>query len=209
MLYLASQSPRRAELLQQIGVPFKVIDAPVDETWLVNETLDNYVARVSVLKARAAAPLLDAHDVILAADTAGMCDGEPLIKPRDETHALAMLMRMSGRTHTVSTAITVLQVAGGTQETRIVSSHVRFRTLHEIECRSYWASGEPCDKAGSYAIQGLGAIFVERLEGSYSGVMGLPLCETAALLTQFGIPVWHTVTAQTPTSHHQNASFAS
>ena len=197
MLYLASQSPRRAELLQQIGVPFKVIDAPVDEAWLDNETLDNYVARVSALKAQAAAPLVETHDVILAADTAGMCDGEPLTKPRNEAHALAMLMRMSGRIHTVSTAITVLHVAGGKQETRIISSNVRFRTLHETECRSYWASGEPCDKAGSYAIQGLGAIFVERLEGSYSGVMGLPLCETAALLTQFGILVWQSVAAKT------------
>jgi septum formation protein len=197
MLYLASQSPRRAELLQQIGVPFTVIDAPVDESWLGNETLEDYVARVSILKALAAIPMVASDAIILTADTAGICEGEPLIKPRNEAHALAMLMRMSGQTHTVSTAITVLQVASRKQETRIVSSHVRFRTLRETECRSYWASGEPCDKAGSYAIQGLGGIFVERLEGSYSGVMGLPLCETAALLTHFGIPVWQTVAAQT------------
>lgn len=195
MLYLASTSPRRAELLQQIGVPFIVTDAPVDERWLPGETLDDYVARVAGMKARQAAQQLDPAAVILAADTAGICHGEPLVKPRDQVHALAMLARMSGQAHTVSTAITVLQASTNRMETRTVSSTVYFRTLTTDECLAYWRSGEPCDKAGSYAIQGLGAVFVQRLEGSYSGVMGLPLCETALLLSQFGIPVWQTPAA--------------
>lgn len=196
MLYLASLSPRRAELLRQIGVPFTVLDAPVDETWLTDEALDAYVARVSVMKAREAARQLDHPAVtILAADTAGICQGEQLVKPRDQAHAMAMLARMSGQTHTVSTAITLFQPVTHRIETRIVSSTVNFRKLAPEECLAYWRSGEPCDKAGSYAIQGLGAVFVQRLEGSYSGVMGLPLCETALLLQQFGIPVWQTMEA--------------
>ncbi len=190
MLVLASQSPRRAALLQQIGVSFTLIDAPVDESWQTDESLDHYVARVSVMKAQQAATMTNPQAIILTADTAGWCRSKPLVKPRDKADAMAMLALMSGSAHTVSTAVTVYQPATKRLETVCVASTVHFRTLSRAECHAYWDSGEPCDKAGSYAIQGLGAVFVRRLEGSYSGVMGLPLCETALLLQQFGISVW-------------------
>lgn len=187
-LFLASASPRRAELLRQIGVAFAVQTVDVDERWLPGESLAVYVARLAAEKARTAARLLPAGSVVLAADTAGICGDTPLVKPLDEDDAVRMLQLMSGRTHTVSTAISVChneQLA-----TRVVETAVTFRTISPAECRRYWTSGEPQDKAGSYAIQGLGAVFVERIEGSYSGVVGLPLCETATLLAQFGINSW-------------------
>lgn len=192
MLYLASRSPRRAELLTQVGIPFVVIDVDVDESWLPDEALEQYAARVATLKAREAARQIKGDHVILAADTAGICRGLRLVKPCDRQSALAMLLQMSGNTHTVTTAIAVYHPTSGRLETRTVSSTVSFRTLSRDECEAYWDTGEPQDKAGGYAIQGLGGIFVERLDGSYSGVMGLPLCETALLLKQFDVRVWQT-----------------
>jgi septum formation protein len=187
-LFLASTSPRRAELLQQIGVPFQVCTAAVDESWLTGESLDAYVERLAQQKASVAARLLPADSIVLAADTAGICDGKQLVKPANEADAVAMLQAMSGRAHTVSTAICLRQNAHS--ESCVVSTTVQFRPISDAECRSYWASGEPADKAGGYAIQGFGAIFVESIHGSYSGVVGLPLSETAALLRLFGIPCW-------------------
>lgn len=187
-LFLASASPRRAALLQQAGIPFRLFPVDIDESWLPGETLRDYVSRLAAAKARTAAEQLPAGSVVLAADTAGSCEDHRLVKPLGEDDAVRMLLQMSGRPHTVSTAISVCQ--GQRLETRVVDSTVYFRRLSEAECRRYWATDEPCDKAGSYAIQGYGAVFVERIEGSYSGVVGLPLCETAALLSDFGIACW-------------------
>jgi septum formation protein len=187
-LFLASTSPRRAELLHQIGVQFSVLPVAIDESWHAGETLLTYVARLSAEKARHAAVSLPAGSVVLAADTAGECDGHPLVKPVDQEDAVNMLMMMGGRSHTVSTAISVC--CDGRLETLTISTEVFFRPITEEEARRYWATGEPCDKAGSYAIQGFGAVFVERIAGSYSAVVGLPLFETAELLGRFGIPCW-------------------
>jgi len=189
-IYLASGSPRRRELLQQIGVSFAVIAASVDETPLGGEAAHSYVRRLAVAKAiagwegnhgREPAP-------VLGADTAVAIDGEILGKPKDRAHAERMLLRLSGRSHQVLTAV-ALQSERGT-ELRVSRSSVTFRLIERREADSYWATGEPCDKAGGYAIQGLGAVFVADLQGSYSGVMGLPLFETAELLEAAGITHW-------------------
>ncbi len=194
-LYLASGSPRRRELLTQIGVPFSTVSAAIDETPLVNEAATAYVERLAREKARAGykhvmvSPPGDAF-CVLGADTAVVLDGQILGKPVDEADALAMLMALSGREHEVLTAIALIDVTRC--ETRVVRSAVRFRNISTQEAARYWASGEPLDKAGGYAIQGLGAVFVSGLEGSYSAVVGLPVCETAELLGHFGIPCWQT-----------------
>ena len=195
-LFLASASPRRASLLEQVGVRFRVCPVDIDEQWRPAETIRNYVARLAREKCQAAAAKLPAGSAVLAADTAGICGDTRLTKPLDQHDAIRMLMGMSGRWHTVSTAVSLY--CGGQMETCIVNSEVLFRPLTRQECLDYWATGEPCDKAGSYAIQGLGAVFVERIVGSYSGVVGLPLCETAALLKRFGIPCWDMAGQQHP-----------
>ena len=198
-LYLASGSPRRRELLTQIGVPFSTVSAAIDETPLVNEAATAYVERLAREKARAgykhvtASPPGDAF-CVLGADTAVVLDGQILGKPVDEADALAMLMALSGREHEVLTAIALMDATRC--ETRVVSSAVRFRNISTQEAARYWASGEPLDKAGGYAIQGLGAVFVSGLEGSYSAVVGLPVCETAELLGHFGIPCWQTLSVR-------------
>lgn len=195
-LCLASGSPRRRELLTQIGVPFTVVSAAIDETPLVNEPATAYVERLARAKAAAGrAALGEVSGVcVLGADTAVILDGQILGKPLDQADALAMLMALSGREHEVITAIAVLD--GERCEVRQVSSRVRFRTLSIEEATAYWHSGEPQDKAGGYAIQGLAAVFVAGLNGSYSAVVGLPVCETAELLGQFGIPCWQNLTAR-------------
>ena len=198
-LYLASGSPRRRELLTQIGVPFSTVSAAIDETPLVNEAATAYVERLAREKARAgykhvmASPPGDAF-CVLGADTAVVLDGQILGKPVDEADALAMLMALSGREHEVLTAIALIDATRC--ETRVVRSTVRFRNISTQEAARYWASGEPLDKAGGYAIQGLGAVFVSGLEGSYSAVVGLPVCETAELLGHFGIPCWQTLSVR-------------
>ena len=188
VICLASRSPRRRELLHQIGVDFDVIDVDVDEQRGPQESAEAFVARVALDKARAGRSALPAGSPmpVLGADTAVVIDDEVLGKPRDGADAARMLSLLSGRTHRVLTAVAL--VAG--RETVCVStSNVTFRTLGDAECAAYWASGEPADKAGAYAIQGLAAVFISRLEGSYSGVMGLPLYETATLLQESGITV--------------------
>jgi septum formation protein len=188
-LFLASGSPRRRELLTQIGVPFTVLSAQIDETPLSNEIPAAYVERLARGKAEAGLALLAVDQgCVLGADTAVVLDGQILGKPLDEADALQMLAALSGREHEVLTAIAV--VNNQRCETSVVASRVRFRSVSTGEARAYWASGEPQDKAGSYAIQGLAAIFVESLQGSYSAVVGLPLCETAEMLGRFGIPCW-------------------
>ena len=180
---LASRSPRRRELLQQIAVNFRVVDVDIDERRLAGETAARYVARVALDKARAGRLVSDELPV-LGADTAVVCGDEVLGKPADRADAARMLQLLSGRTHQVLTAVAL---AGGDEAVNVNSSSVTFRTLTEGEPAAYWATGEPADKAGGYAIQGLAAMFISRIEGSYSGVMGLPLYETAALLQSAGI----------------------
>ena len=195
-LYLASGSPRRSELLTQIGVPFTAISADIDETPFPEESPSAYVERLARGKAEAGRGTVvsDADFCVLGADTAVVLDGIILGKPMDEAQACAMLMLLSGREHEVLTAIAVHD--GERCESLVVRSLVRFRTIGRDEAAAYWASGEPRDKAGGYGIQGLGAVFVAGLNGSYSAVVGLPLCETAQLLGHFGIPCWQTLNAR-------------
>jgi len=182
-IHLASQSPRRRDLLQQIGVCHAVLDVVVDETPLPREAPAEYVLRLALAKARAGHALRPERPV-LGADTAVVIDDEILGKPADRADAIAMLDRLAGREHRVLTAVALV---GEREETRLSVSHVRFRPLAAGEAEAYWTTGEPADKAGGYAVQGLGALFVESLSGSYSGVMGLPLFETGELLRRAGI----------------------
>jgi len=182
-IHLASQSPRRRELLLQIGIRHAVVDVAVDETPLPREAPAEYVLRLALAKARAGHALRPERPV-LGADTAVVIDDEVLGKPADRADAIAMLDRLAGREHRVLTAVALV---GEREETRLSVSHVRFRPVAAGEAEAYWATGEPADKAGGYAVQGLGALFVESLSGSYSGVMGLPLFETGELLRRAGI----------------------
>ena len=194
-LCLASASPRRSELLRQIGVPFEVRAADIKEEQLRGELPDVYVLRLAAAKAEAvwaAMPEVERRPV-LAADTAVVLDGDVLGKPLDAAEAAGMLERLSGRTHRVLTAV-ALRVAAGV-ETRLSQSEVRFRATTAAERVQYCATGEPFDKAGGYGIQGRAAVFVEELRGSYSGVVGLPLFETAELLTRYGFGFWLTARA--------------
>ena len=188
-LYLASRSPRRRELLAQLGLHPAQVSADVDETPRPGETAADYVRRLALAKARAGFEALPAEAVrsavVLGADTSVVVDGCILGKPRDRNEGLAMLERLSGREHQVLSAVALHD--GQQADCRVQASRVRFRSLGAAEMERYWASGEPADKAGGYAIQGLGAVFVSDLRGSYSGVMGLPLFETAELLANFGI----------------------
>ncbi|MEY2632310.1 MAG: septum formation inhibitor Maf [Pseudomonadota bacterium] len=195
-IYLASSSPRRRELLTQIGIQFDPLpfrggaraDAAVDETPLPGEDPYVYVARVAAAKAAHGHALLALRRLpprpVLAADTTLELDGEIIGKPLDAADAEAILQRLSGRSHRVLTAISL--ALADRLETRTQVSEVRFRPLSSEEIRRYVASGEPMDKAGAYGIQGRAGLFVEHLAGSYTGVMGLPLCETGLLLREFG-----------------------
>lgn len=191
-LYLASASPRRRELLAQIGVSFTTHVVPIDETPQPGEAPAAYVERLALAKAQAALGTLDDRRdaVVLGSDTAVVLDGRILGKPVDREDALATLAALSGREHQVLTAVAL--VSGARAEARVVASTVRFKALDRTQLEAYWATGEPRDKAGSYGIQGLAAVFVSQMQGSYSAVVGLPLCETAELLAQFAIPCWQT-----------------
>jgi septum formation protein len=186
-LVLASSSPRRRELLQQIGVEFDVRVNPVDETPLPAEEPHVYVRRLAIIKAQASV-LNDDHRPVLGADTTVVCDGIILGKPENLADAQRILGLLSGRRHQVLTAIALVQ--GHDISSEVVVTDVLFRAISSEEIAEYWASGEPCDKAGAYGIQGKGAVFVARIEGSYSAVVGLPLAETAALLKKSGVPLW-------------------
>jgi septum formation protein len=190
-IYLASASPRRSELLRQIGVAFEIQPADVDEQPLAGESPEDYVLRLAAAKADAvwdSAPVQSRPQPVLAADTAVVVDGRVLGKPADVAAALGMLELLSGRSHTVLTGVAVRE--NNDCEHSLCASEVRFRATTAAERAAYCATGEPLDKAGAYGIQGFGAIFVEQLHGSYSAVMGLPLFETAALLGRFGLPRW-------------------
>lgn len=181
MLYLASRSPRRSQLLQQLGLDFQVLDIDVPEVRDPAETAVAYVARVAADKARAGREQRGGDDDwILAADTEVVLDDQVFGKPADAEAAAAMLARLSDRTHQVVSCLHLLGPQGA--RTACCQSLVRFAALTSAEIRAYVATGEPYGKAGGYAIQGRAAAFVEHLDGSYSGVMGLPLFETARLL---------------------------
>lgn len=189
LLYLASASPRRRELLAQVGIAHLCLPQFIDESPQPGEPADVYVERLAREKALRA---LEDPDYffdelpILAADTTVVLDGEILGKPADAVQGRVMLRRLSDVTHEVLTGIAVV-TRDGSLQSRVVRTSVTFRALEEHEVLAYWASGEPRDKAGAYAIQGRGAIFVRRLEGSYSNVVGLPLFETMELLERHGI----------------------
>jgi septum formation protein len=187
VLCLASVSPRRRELLLQIGVPHVVMGADIDETFLAGEPPRDYVIRLAREKALAVRRTGQKLPV-LAADTTVVVDGKVFGKPHDQAQGVHMLAALSGRAHEVLTAVALADSRGVTE--RISVSTVRFREVSLEESLAYWESGEPRDKAGGYAIQGLGAVFIEELRGSYSGVMGLPLFETGELLRAAGIAYW-------------------
>ncbi|MFP4261725.1 MAG: Maf family protein [Halomonas sp.] len=186
MLCLASASPRRRELLASIGVPVTVRPVDIDETPRPGETAEAYVIRLAREKAQAGAGLSELPT--LGSDTAVVRDGEILGKPEGPVHAGAMLRSLAGREHRVLTAVAVTGPAGLLDA--CVTTRVAMREITQAEIAAYWASGEPADKAGGYAIQGLAAVFVERIAGSHSAVVGLPLFETAALLRRQGVPLW-------------------
>jgi septum formation protein len=189
-VYLASGSPRRRQLLKQIGVSFQVLKVDVDESVRTGETAPEYVTRLARAKAVAGTARISAASpepgiVVLGADTAVVVDGAILGKPADARDGERMLRLLSGRAHEVLTAVALATPQG--VASRLSASEVTFRAIDAGEARAYWESAEPADKAGGYAIQGYGAVFVAGLKGSYSGVMGLPLFETAELLRAAGV----------------------
>ncbi|MBE0486299.1 nucleoside triphosphate pyrophosphatase [Marinobacter sp.] len=186
-LILASASPRRAELLEQIGLAFRVQPADVDETVPAGEPAEQYVERLAREKAQSVARH-NPDSLVLGSDTSVVLQGDILGKPGSVAEAQAMLARLSGQAHQVMTAVALAE--GAHCQSRLVVTSVRFRALSDAEIDAYVASGEPMDKAGGYGIQGLGGIFVSELKGSYSAVVGLPLQETAGLLAEAGHPVW-------------------
>jgi septum formation protein len=186
--YLASASPRRRQLLEQLGLRFEVVVADVDESLHPAESAETYVSRVAETKARVVVERLNSPSLpVLAADTAVVLDGSILGKPKGRADGIEMLGSLAGRSHQVLSAVALWHA--GRVRMAVSLSRVTFRAVSVDEAAAYWASGEPADKAGGYGIQGLGGVFVESLEGSYSGVMGLPLFETAALLKEAGIDV--------------------
>ena len=186
-IYLASKSPRRRELLEQIGLRYHLLLPEVDEIPRAKEAPELFVERLALEKARAGFALIETGPVwpVLGADTVVVLDGEILGKPAHREDAEDMLRKLSGREHRVMSAVAVTD--GKHEAARLSVSRVCFRELSRAERTAYIDSGEPDDKAGGYAIQGKAALFIERLEGSYSGVMGLPLFETGELLAEFGV----------------------
>ena len=195
-VYLASSSPRRGQLLEQIGVRYCRIKAAVDETAILGESPQQQVERLALLKARSGWESLGGKKLlpVLAADTIVVVGDQVLGKPGSEKDAISMLQALSGSSHHVFSGIAV--VNGTRIESCQVKTQVNFRILSKDECQRYWNTGEPRDKAGAYGIQGYGAIFVNSVDGSYSNVVGLPLLETAKMLTRFGVSLWNEVDEQ-------------
>jgi len=189
-IILASSSPRRAELLRQIGTRFAIQPADIDETQLPDESAEVYVQRMAREKAETVAQHIKEINLpVLGADTTVVLDKQVFSKPADKAEAIATLRALSGRSHRVLSAIAV--VAEGRTELRLSETSVRFRDIKEQEYERYWSTGEPQGKAGAYAIQGLGAVFVDGITGSYSGVVGLPLSQTFELFERFNIACWN------------------
>ena len=189
-LCLASASPRRRELLAQLGIVHVVAPADIDERRHEGESPTDYVLRMAREKAQRVAddPSRSRGLPVLGADTSVVLQGRVLGKPADAAESRDMLALLSDRTHEVLSAVTLLGARGG--DSRLARTEVRFRRIGPDEAEAYWASGEPRDKAGGYAIQGRAAAFVASISGSYSGVVGLPLFETAALLARAGLVPW-------------------
>ena len=181
-LILASGSPRRHEMLTQMGLDFQVYVSNVDETRKEGELPEDYVARLAREKAKTVQveQKCDESSVILAADTIVVQNERVYGKPQDYDHAKRIWQSLSGTKHQVITAVSMLY--GNTMQVKVSVTDVEFTVIHEPQMKRYWATGEPLDKAGAYAIQGLAASFIKRIEGSYSGIMGLPIFETAELL---------------------------
>jgi septum formation protein len=189
-IVLASASPRRRELLTQIGLKFQVVPSRAEELVLPGETPEEHVIRLSIAKARDVAGQQDvAGRWFIGSDTIVLCNRQILGKPVDEQHAATMLRMLSGREHRVLSGYAILDRQTGEQRAEAVSTKVRFRELTDAEIARYIASGEPADKAGAYAIQGLGVCFVAEIEGSYTNVVGLPLCRLTLALKQLGVPL--------------------
>lgn len=193
-IVLASASPRRRELLAQIGIDAEVIPADIDEQVLANESPVQYVKRLAAEKAAKVAQVSQSANsstnlstIVIGADTTIDLDGSALGKPEDEQHALHMLLSLSGREHLVHTGVAL--VSDGRLDAQVVTTRVELVALTRQDIHHYWLSGEPVGKAGAYAIQGLGAILVKRIVGSYSNVVGLPVGETAAMLRAHGLCV--------------------
>lgn len=190
-IYLASNSPRRKELIQQLGVEFIPLESKIDETPYFDETADRYCLRLAIEKNRKAQAVRSkqyfANLPILTADTTVSIEQKILGKPKDSEDAIAMLKQLSGKTHYVFTALCVSY--NGQQFSCVQTNEVEFKLLTDTEISTYVATGIPLDKAGAYGIQGIGGCFVKRLSGSFTGVMGLPLYETAELLRQCGIKI--------------------
>ncbi|MBA6342401.1 septum formation inhibitor Maf [Colwellia sp. MB02u-10] len=184
-LILASQSPRRQELLQQMGYDFVCAPADLDETVLAAEKPEQYVARLALAKARVIAKQYADDVVVLGSDTSVVFGQHILGKPESFADCLSILKMLSGRTHQVVTAIAA--VKGERIDVVVVGTEVDFKNLTEQEIKRYWQTGEPQDKAGAYGIQGIAGQFVKQIRGSYSAVVGLPLYETAQLLSAFGV----------------------
>jgi len=187
-LILASTSPRRAELLRQIGVKFTQRAVNIDETPHSGESVAQTALRLARAKAEAGVHAADQGQAVLAADTLISFEGDALGKSQSRDDFISTMRRLSGRQHEVCTAVAIAQ--DNEIKAFLSISHVSFRPLNDAEIIAYWDTGEPADKAGGYAIQGLAGALITRLEGSYSGVMGLPLFETAELLHHAGVPIW-------------------
>lgn len=186
MLILASQSPRRRDLLSMLGLDFTVVTADIDETMDETLSVEDAVAEVCKRKAEAVAALYP-HDTIISADTIVVVDGKVLGKPQNEDHAKEMLRSLSGRSHTVMTAFCLWE--NGKAVTHVEKTNLRFKPLSEEEINAYVATGSPMDKAGAYGIQDQASVFVEALEGDYYNVMGLPVCALVKALRKNGIEV--------------------
>ena len=184
---LASQSPRRLELLQQIGIQPEVCPAHIDETPLSDETPEDYVNRLARNKAEAVAEKRS-DSLVIGSDTSVVIDNKILGKPESRDHFFSMFKRLSGAKHQVMTAVAITD--GQLTRSEVVITQVSFYPISEGEIERYWLSGEPQDKAGGYGIQGLGALFVKEIQGSYSAVVGLPIAETGKILEKFGFSTW-------------------
>ena len=193
-LVLASASPRRHDILEQMGVLHRIIIPKIDESQRSKESASDYVCRLALEKACAGCTMHDGDAPVLGADTILTCEGQVFGKPVDYSNFKAMFTSLSGKTHCVLSAVAI----DNREESLVLLSEtwVAFRSITEQEMITYWETGEPKDKAGGYAIQGYGSVFVEHIKGSYSGVVGLPIAETCRLLTKFNVPIWQSSIAE-------------
>ncbi|MEB8432205.1 Maf family protein [Cocleimonas sp. KMM 6892] len=181
-IILASASPRRAELLDQVGITYDIQSVDIDESVRPNESAEDLVQRLAIEKSQA---VTNTDKPVLGSDTLGLINDHILVKPTDLDHSIKMLSDMSGNWHEILSAVAISY--NGNTHVKLNRNRVLFREITQDEMIRYWKTGEPQDKAGSYAIQGIAAMFIQRIEGSYSGIMGLPLFETMQLLNDLGI----------------------